>query len=99
VRLSCLTKGFSVYPRLVAGLLFVFVFFLPLHFHPLVKQTELTQECSCVSALLTQSGPASAPAVLFHDLSSWLIVAFEPGTTLWLDFDFQAARAPPAKLS
>ncbi len=98
VSLSCRTNVSRKRLRVTAVLLFLTVFFLPLHFHAVTQAAELSKECSCVHGLLTQTGPATAQAGVFHSVSSWLIVIFEPRNAAWFHVDFQAARAPPTDL-
>ncbi|MGB7948441.1 MAG: hypothetical protein WCH75_12225, partial [Candidatus Binatia bacterium] len=40
--------------RLVSLLLFLTVFFLPLHFHPVAATAHVTKECSCIHGTRTE---------------------------------------------
>jgi hypothetical protein len=49
--------------RYVGAGMLLFVFFLPLHFHPVSGSGQVAKECSCVHGTRTQAGLAPAPAV------------------------------------
>ena len=54
-------RGFRT-RRLIAAILFVSVFFFPLHVHFLTAATQVTKACSCYHSSRTQMG--SAPALV-----------------------------------
>ncbi len=51
--------------RLIGILLFLAVFFLPLHVHSVTVAAQVTKECSCVHGTRTQAGLAPV-------LASWI---------------------------
>jgi hypothetical protein len=79
-----------------AGMLF-FVFFLPLHFHPVAASAQVAKECSCVHGTRTEAGLASAPA-------AWTpVLPLQPVASESLDwlsnvrFQNHGIRAPPSQ--
>jgi hypothetical protein len=85
--------------RYVGGGMLLFVFFLPLHFHPAAATTQIAKECSCVHGTRTQAGLAPAPA-------AWtLVLTAHPVSSESLDwpsnarFQNHGIRAPPLTAS
>jgi hypothetical protein len=85
--------------RLVVVLLFLTIFSLPLHFHPIAAAAQVAKECGCVHG--SRSEPGLAPA------AQWcgFLTAFECITVdaqSASDYDFHRdprTRAPPRTLS
>ena len=84
-----------MHPRLVSILLFLTVFFLPLHFHPVATTAHVTKECSCIHGTRTEMGMAPVPldwrppvAIAFHETLELQLVAH-------LATGLQLIRAPP----
>jgi hypothetical protein len=85
--------------RLLSFVLFLAVFFLPLHFHAPTIASPIAKECSCLSGARTESGLAPA-------IARWL-PAFEhqpvrSALQVWTDRLFSQVvliRAPPALAS
>jgi hypothetical protein len=87
-------RGFCT-RRLIAAILFVSVFFIPLHVHFLTSATQVTKACSCYHARRTQLG--SVPT-----LASWIpIIQLEIISVIEPDFlgsssgSSRTIRAPP----
>lgn len=81
--------------RLIGILLFLAVFFLPLHVHSATLAAQVTKECSCVHGARTQAG-------LAPELVSWTpflachFVANESQDFPWsLSILIRDIRAPP----
>ena len=81
--------------RLAGALFFIFIFFLPFHFHPITSGPELSQECSCVCGTRTQTGLGPAPLVLVLSGDFSLVVCDTREATFKVDVEFESARAPP----
>jgi hypothetical protein len=81
--------------RLAGALFFIFIFFLPFHFHPITSGPELRQECSCVCGTRTQTGLGPAPLVLVLSADFSLVVCDTREATFKVDVEFESARAPP----
>jgi hypothetical protein len=85
--------------RLMAALLLLAVFSLPLHYHAFTSTAQLSKECSCYQGARSQTGLApelSDYTPVFH---ASLIVLHEPQIFGWLTFDTHAIRAPPRSTS
>lgn len=80
--------------RLIAAVLFLTLFSLPLHSH-FSAPAQLSKECSCVHGSRTQMGLApvqvSAAPALFVDF----FTVAEPDVYVWRAVTRQAIRAPP----
>ena len=81
--------------RVISLLLFLTVFFLPLHFHSVAAKAQVTKECSCVHGTRTEAGLAVAPF-------NWIpVLAAETVASEFLDclsygrFQIHGIRAPP----
>jgi hypothetical protein len=81
--------------RLIGAFFFLFIFFLPFHFHPITSVPELSHECSCVYGTRTQIGLGPAPLVLIVS-ASFSLVAFDTSEApSKVDVEFESARGPP----
>jgi hypothetical protein len=60
--------------RLVSALALIFVFFLPLHFHPAAGTANVTHECACLHGARTQTGVVAVLA----EPPAWLLQLFRP---------------------
>jgi hypothetical protein len=82
--------------RLLSLLLFLTVFFLPLHFHPVATTAHVTKECSCIHGVRTEMGMAPA------QIDSTPLIQQVPYESFELQFfsglvsTLQLIRAPPA---
>jgi hypothetical protein len=76
-----------------AGLLF-FIFFLPLHSHP-VAPPQLAKECACIHGNRTQIGLALDPVSCTPAFQETVIVLCEPKLSSWVFLDLRSIRAPP----
>jgi hypothetical protein len=82
--------------QIIAALVLLFAFFLPLHFHPFDESSQISQECSCYLGGQPQLGSASFPSVLLlfaPNVFFLPISTAEPPVSLEIHSDF--ARAPP----
>jgi hypothetical protein len=85
--------------RWVGLLLFLTVFFLPLHFHVIATASQLTKECSCLHGNRMQMAAAAAPSNLVA------IFAAQPVVMMRLQvighgFTVRSStRAPPHQVS
>ena len=84
--------------RLAGALFFIFIFFLPFHFHPIASGPELSQECSCVCGTRTQTGLGPAPLVLVRSADFSLVVFDTREATFKVDVEFDSARGPPCSV-
>ncbi len=85
--------------RFVGLLLFLTVFLLPLHFHPLTVTAQITKECSCLFGSRTQTGLTTTHSNVLTVLV-WQPVRVE--SPEFLGSLFRAkwhSRAPPVTLS
>lgn len=85
--------------RYVGLLLFLTVFFLPLHFHPVTVTAQVTKECGCLYGSRTQTG-------LTTTHSNWLpVLVWRPVQTESHEFFGSLfgiqwhSRAPPVATS
>ena len=87
---------FLLHHRLLVGFFFLFIFFLPLHFHPITSEPELSQECTCAQGTRTQTGLGTRPLILIpsSDVSLVVLDAHEVPSSAHVEFEF--ARAPPS---
>jgi hypothetical protein len=77
-------------------LLFLTVFFLPLHFHPIAATGHEAKECSCIHGARTQMGMAPVPADWTPPPQSFVEEFFQPPLSSRFVVAFQSIRAPPA---
>jgi hypothetical protein len=81
--------------RYIGAVLFLFVFTLPLHFHPATESSQISQECGCYYGGRTQLGPMPAPVVLVPASEVVLLVAHTTKTPPAVVAEAASARAPP----
>jgi hypothetical protein len=82
--------------RLVSLLLFLTVFFLPLHFHPVAATVHVAKECSCIHGTRTEMAMAPAQVDWALALSQYFYHSFRPRLFSSLIDTLQLIRAPPA---
>jgi hypothetical protein len=85
--------------RVVGLLLFLTVFFLPLHFHSVTAAAQVVKECSCLYGSRTQTGLTTAlsnspPVLVFHPVRTESHDLF--GSLLGIKHH---SRAPPVAAS
>jgi hypothetical protein len=81
--------------RYMGAVLFVFVFTLPLHFHPAAEISQIAQECSCYDGGRTQLGSGQAAVVLVPDHDFVVLVAHRTKVAAAIVAKSESARAPP----
>jgi hypothetical protein len=85
--------------HLIAGVLALAIFSLPLHFHAVVAAPQITKECSCFHGTRTQGAlTAAAPGWL----PFFVCHLFVPEPSDWsgvLSFLTLQIRAPPSVIS
>jgi hypothetical protein len=81
--------------RLISLLLFLTVFSLPLHFHPVAATAQVAKECSCLHGSRIESGLSPAPAVYAPLLTAQAVASeiFDCFSTV--RFQIHGIRAPP----
>ena len=84
--------------RWIGAFLFLFVFTLPLHFHPGTESSRLSQECSCYYGGRTQLGSAPAPVTLVPTYEVVFLVARGAETPAAVPVESESARGPPRSL-
>ena len=82
--------------RLVSLLLFLTVFFLPLHFHPAAATAHVTKECSCIHGARTEMGMAPVQVDWTPPIRQDFYEPFELQLSSELVASLQPIRAPPA---
>jgi hypothetical protein len=82
--------------RLVSLLLFLTVFFLPLHFHPVAATAHVSKECGCNHASRTEMGLAPAEINWIPPIQQVRYEPFELQFFSGLIPTLQAIRGPPA---
>jgi hypothetical protein len=82
--------------RLVSLLLFLTVFFLPLHFHPVASTTYVAKECSCIHGARTEMGMAPVQVDWTPPIRQVFYESFELQLSSGLVITLQLIRAPPA---
>lgn len=82
--------------RLIGAVLFLAVFFLPLHFHSFTPTAQVSKECSCVHGSRTQVGLASGSTDWVPSLQQTVLVVCETQVFPWLSIDSHTIRAPPS---
>jgi hypothetical protein len=83
--------------RLVSLLLFLTVFFLPLHFHPVAATAQVAKECSCVHGTRTQADLAVAPVGWTPVLTAQLVASEFFDCLSYVRFQKHGIRAPPSQ--
>ena len=81
--------------RLVATLLLLVFFFLPLHIH-LATASQASKECSCAEGNRTQLGLAPAALDWIPSLLTLSIAIYEPELSGPLSVTSHTIRAPPS---
>jgi hypothetical protein len=89
------TIGRRLLRRCIGVVLFLFLFTLPLHFHPATESPDFTQECSCYSGDRTQLGSAPAPIVLVPIYQTVFLIDRSSEDPAAVVIASEAARAPP----
>jgi hypothetical protein len=85
--------------QIIGALLLLFVFFLPLHFHPFDENRQISQECSCYLGAQPQlASAASAPVLLLFIPKGFLILVSRAEALVSLEIQSDFARAPPSAL-
>jgi hypothetical protein len=87
--------GRQVVRRCIGIILFLFVFTLPLHFHPATESSQVSQECSCYYGGRTQLGPAPAPVILIPIYEVVLLDNRRAENPAAVVIESESARAPP----
>jgi hypothetical protein len=82
--------------RLLSLLLFLTVFFLPLHFHPLAVTAHITKECSCIHGARTEMGMAPVQVDWTPPIQQVSYEPLELQLPSGLVNTLQLIRAPPA---
>lgn len=81
--------------RILGALLLLFVFVLPLHFHPGDQSSQISHECSCYLGGSTHLGSAPSSLSLLFVPEVFFIVTSRVGTPVRLVVGSDSARAPP----
>jgi len=81
--------------RLVSLVLFLTVFFLPLHFHPVAATAHMTKECSCIHGARTEMGMAPVQVDWTPPIREVFHKSFQPQLWSGVVISFQSIRAPP----
>ena len=81
--------------RCVGAFLFVFVFTLPLHFHPVTASAQVTQECSCYYGGRTQLGSIPTVLVLSPIYKVTFVVTRRAEAPAAIAVESESARGPP----
>jgi hypothetical protein len=90
-------RAFSVRRlRLVGLLLFLTVFFLPLHFHPAAATAHVAKECTCIHGARTEMGMAPVVTDWMPPAQYFVEEFFQPRLSSRFVAAFQSIRAPPA---
>jgi hypothetical protein len=80
---------------LVSLILFLTVFFLPLHFHPVAATAHVIKECSCIHGTRTEMGMAPSQVAWAPALPQHFYESFRPRLFSSLIDTLQLIRAPP----
>ena len=81
--------------RCIGAVLFVFVFALPLHFHPTTEISQVSQDCTCYHTGRAQLGPALAPVILALTYTVVFLVARRSEIPAAVMVESESARGPP----
>jgi hypothetical protein len=82
--------------RIVGVGMLLFVFFLPLHFHPIAASVQVAKECSCLRGTRTDAGLAVAPALWFPILPAQPVASESLDCLTHFRFQNHGIRAPPS---
>ena len=84
--------------RFIGAGILLFVFFLPLHFHPVAATAQAAKECSCVHGTRAQLGPAPDIATCAPIVGATLLIA----QRVWCRIEewtrLEKVRGPPGFL-
>ena len=83
---------------LIAGVLLLAIFFLPLHLHSFTPTTQVSEECSCYYGARTELGSAPTPDVLLLVFQALLLAVSKTELPVEAVVEFESARAPPRSL-
>jgi hypothetical protein len=95
VQLTGLSIRRQVVRRCIGVILFLFVFTLPLHFHPATESSKVSQECSCYYGGRTQLGLVPAPVTLVPIYEVVLLENRRAENPAAVVIESESARAPP----
>jgi hypothetical protein len=84
--------------RCIGAFLFLFVFTLPLHFHPATQNPQVSQECSCYYSGRTELGPPPAVVVLAPIYEVVFLVTRRAEAPAAIAVDSESPRGPPRSL-
>jgi hypothetical protein len=79
----------------VSLLLFLTIFFLPLHFHPVAATAHVAKECSCTHGTRTEMGMAPDQVEWTPALAQNFYESFRPRLFSSLIETLRSIRAPP----
>ena len=94
-----LVKKSAASNRLMAAILLLAVFSLPLHYHAFTSTAQLSKECGCYQGARIQTGLAPALSDSTPVFHASLIVLHEPQIVGRLSFASHAIRGPPGSIS
>ena len=81
--------------RFVSAGILLFVFFLPLHFHPAAATAQVAKECSCLHGSRTESGLSPTPAGWTPLLTAQPVASEIFDCFSYVRFQTHGIRAPP----
>ena len=81
--------------RFVSAGILLFVFFLPLHFHPVAATAQVTKECSCVHGNRTEAGLAATPINWIPVLTAQTVAKDFFDSLSYVRYQIHGIRAPP----
>lgn len=85
--------------RWIGVLLFLTVFSLPLHFHVIAANSQVTKECSCFHGNRLQMGATATPGNCVAAIVSQPIVLLPDTEVSYRFVSFQSSRAPPTQIT
>ena len=85
-------------PRLISAAVLLFVFFLPLHFHPVAATAQAAKECTCVHGTRAQLGPAPDIATCAPIVGATLLIAQKALCRIEEWTRLEKVRGPPGFL-
>jgi len=80
---------------LIGAAVVLFVFFLPLHFHPAAATAQAAKECTCVHGIRAQLGPAPDIATCAPIVGATLLIAQKVSRRVDDWTRLQKVRGPP----
>jgi hypothetical protein len=93
---SMSSKGSSNLRRSIGAILFVFLFSLPFHFHPVTESQQIAQECSCYCGGLSQLGSIPQPILADNPLPISTFLNFSDSVIISSDIvRTSSIRGPP----